>query len=156
MTRPQEPLSEVLKTCVEPAKSRAFLVYKHFVPTALFPTDSGAGDSLVTRMVVHSFRDGESNVPYEKVPRLHICRAPRASETSASYPGTDAPGFMLSRAPRAAAQCFRFVSQLCNCPHKGRGRLPTTSGTLFLEPSFLNMLNRAQRPQAYETLGGSR
>ena len=42
-------------------------IYKHFVPTALFPTDSGAGDSLVTRMVVHSFRDGESNVPYEKV-----------------------------------------------------------------------------------------
>ena len=48
-------------------RERALLVYKHFVPTALFPTDSGAGDSLVTRMVVHSFRDGESNVPYEKV-----------------------------------------------------------------------------------------
>src|SRR2546429_41319 len=55
-------------------RERALLVYKHFVPTALFPTDSGAGDSLVTRMVVHSFRDGESNVPYERVPRLHICR----------------------------------------------------------------------------------
>jgi len=51
----------------EEVKSRALLVYKHFVPTALFPTDSGAGDSLVTRVVVHSFRDGESNVPYEKV-----------------------------------------------------------------------------------------
>src|SRR5437660_68460 len=38
-------------------RERALLVYKHFVPTALFPTDSGAGDSLVTRMVVHSFRD---------------------------------------------------------------------------------------------------
>src|SRR5437016_11926211 len=53
----------------------------------------------------------------------HLSPASRASETSASYPGANAPGFMLSRAPHAAARCFRFVSQLYNCPPKGRGRL---------------------------------
>src|SRR5437764_9090157 len=57
----------------------------------------------------------------------HLSPAPRASETSASYPGADAPGFMLSRAPRAAARCFRFVSQLYNCP------LPKGGGVMFIK-----------------------
>src|SRR6266568_6605841 len=38
-------LSEMLSISLnsEEVKSRAFLVYKHFVPAALFPTDSSAG-----------------------------------------------------------------------------------------------------------------
>jgi len=35
--------------------------------------------------------------------------APRAGGTSTSIPGAYAPGIMLSRAPRAAVQCSRFV-----------------------------------------------
>jgi len=41
-------LSEMLSISLnsEEVKSRALLVYKHFVPTALFPTACGADDSI--------------------------------------------------------------------------------------------------------------